>query len=216
MYLRLQLVLCVFACAQAVASVDLSSIQQLISMTQDGDMQNALTSAARAYASGSENSVVYAAVNIANLAVRALERYSFDTLRNDTGASADGDGADLRMAAGTTARSLFEQAIARSDHYGAHYSLGLLLKLYPTYSLPGASTRDTASAGGSRDGQCLNGSEASGYEQLCMSVSSFAAQLARVYHKQCQGVEVVHSWHHGQGVPARVHVRCVSELSDWE
>lgn len=143
----------------------------------------------------------HAAVNMANLAVQALERQAFLSAPTSSSTAATrvesaepAARARLLQAVVDSAGSLFGQAISAADHFGAHYSMGLLLKLYPSF----LTARHQGGAPQS----------SSGYQHMCDSMTSFAKELSRAYRQQCgRGVEVVRAWNRGQGIPGLVDVR---------
>lgn len=177
---------------------NLGAIEQLIRSLNDSGMQKAFLDHQTALRTDPRNT--HAAVNMANLAVQALERQAFLSAPTSSTTAATYDAtaepaarARLLQAVVDSAGSLFGQAISAADHFGAHYSMGLLLKLYPSF----LTARHQGGAQSS-----------SGYQHMCDSMTSFAKELSRAYRQQCgRGVEVVRAWNRGQGIPGLVDVR---------
>lgn len=87
------------------------------------------------------------------------------------------------------------------DHYGAHYSLALLYKLYPSLVAPDASPETMAAAGAAR----LCAAERATVAKLAKGAAGRAAAAAVTMG--CTDVEVVTDWPRAAGVATVTYVR---------
>ena len=88
-----------------------------------------------------------AATTVANLMIRAVEEHMRSSNWSATSAIAAPSQLGIRYGSVTrAAANVFRTAADDLDHHGAHYSLALLYKLYPTLVAPGVAPDVVAAA----------------------------------------------------------------------
>lgn len=129
-----------------------------------------------------------AATTTANLMVRATEahmrasNWSSSAALSASSALGERYGEVLRAAA-----ALLRGAAHSADHHGAHYSLAILLKLYPNFVTPGTDLKKAATSAAAH----LCSSQRSTVKKLVEFSAGRAAALAA---QRCKTVELVDDW----------------------
>lgn len=132
-------------------------------------------------------------VNLANVGVRGMEQhikmFPFG-------------GWHERQEVAFLAYELLQQAASTAHglgHFGAHYSLGLLYKLYPDLLSTSSSLAPISRSHNNSDKEAYYyQASARGYRHMCQSQESYVASLSQSYHEQCQEIKIVRNW---EGLP---------------